>query len=279
LIPENGKKRMTSKPKTPVRRVKSRKWVAATAASLALVQPALTSAFLPSAALAAGASEAGEGGEAGEAGVALSEGPALFLTELGYFEGTYRIAATLYLGGARDLARAHLEESHHAFYEDIAPQLQNLGATGFETEATAFTGAIAADTSDAEVRATFENLIAALGRSTEAAQASLHDELMSLHDLMALAVAEYEGGVDDGKVELAIEYRDSWGFYATVKARASAMAESNDPAVAQAGRDVLEQLEGIDALYPALTSGVASNDPSLLAVASGWIEIIALRNK
>ena len=105
---------MTAKPKTPARRVKSRKWVAATAASLALVQPALTVGFTPSSALAAGASEAGEGGEAGEAGVALSEGPSLFLTELGYFEGTYRIAAALYLGGDRDMARAHLGESHHA---------------------------------------------------------------------------------------------------------------------------------------------------------------------
>ena len=52
--------------------------------------------------------------------------------------------------------------------------------------------------------------------------------------------------------------------------------------LAAAGRDVLDRMAGLDALYPALEAGEgaeAAADGGALSVAAGWIEIIALRQK
>lgn len=258
------------------RRVAPRKWAMATLAGLAAMQAGVLPVVTASPAMA---EQAGEGGESGEAGVERSQGPSAFLTQLGYFEGTYRIAASLYLGGHRDAARAHLEESHHAFYEDIEAVLTQYGAPDFNAAAEAFLTAIADDMAGAEVEARLDALLAALVRTGAAAGASNYDQVLSLRELVMLAAAEYEGGVDDGRVEAAIEYRDSWGFLETAKTRARALAEGDDAGLAEAGREVLERLSGSEALYPGLMATEASKDPGLLTLAAGWIEIIALRQR
>ena len=285
---------MTDSNDNAPRRIAPRKWAIATLAGLAVAQPAVWTGLSAGPALAEQAAEAGEAGEeaavspateAGEAGesgegaVELSEGPTGFLTQLGYFEGTYRIAAALYLGGGHDAAREHLDESHHAFYEDIEEALETYRAPGFEAEANAFLTAIADDAAEAEVQARLDTLLAAVSATAAAAGATAHDRLMSIRDLVALAEAEYEGGVEDGHVEMAIEYRDSWGFWETARQRALAMAAGGDPALAEAGRDVLEQLAGTEALYPGLTAAETGKAPGDLTLAAGWIEIIALRQK
>ncbi|WP_197915789.1 hypothetical protein [Thiosulfatihalobacter marinus] len=269
---------MTS-PKT-LRNVTPRRWTLAgtvAATALAAAHPVVVGAVSVASTLpgsAAHASEGGEAGESGEAGVELSEGPSAFLTQLGYFEGTYRIIAQLYLDGERDLARAHMEESHHAFYEDIEAALAGYDAPGFRAEDAAFVAAVRDGAEDAELRAAFEALLTALARNAAAPGASLRDRLMSIKDMVALAAADYAGGVaGDGAVDIAIEYRDSWGFYNVARARAQALADAGE----QAGRDVLEQLDGLEALYPGLASDTAATDASQLSVATGWIEIIALR--
>ncbi|MDU8925993.1 hypothetical protein RXV86_01210 [Alisedimentitalea sp. MJ-SS2] len=259
--------------KTPTRTVKPRKWTALTAAGLIAVQPVIAQVVFTT------PSHAAESGEAGEAGIEMSEGPSAFLTRLGYFEGTYRIAAELYLIGERDGARAHLEESHHAFYEDIEDALVKYAAPGFSEEAAAFLKAISEDAANDEVSARLAVLLTAMAGTADAAQASAYDRLLSIRELVALAAAEYEGGVDEGRVELAIEYRDSWGFLAVAKIRALSMMEGEDEVLAKAGGEVLEQLEGTVALYPGLTATEAAKDASQLAVAAGWIEIIALRQR
>jgi hypothetical protein len=223
--------------------------------------------------------EAGEGGEAGEAGVVLSEGPAGFLTKLGYFEGTYRIAASLYLSGARDGAKAHLEESHHAFYEDIEESLAKYKAIGFAREAEVFLAAVNEDKGNVAVTEAYDALMTAIDGNIISASPSGYDRLMSVHELIKLAAAEYEGGVTEGAVDIVIEYRDSWGFYETARARAERLARGTDVSLAKAGADVLAQLEGVEALYPSLTSDTAAVDASQLSVAAGWAEIIALRLK
>lgn len=265
-----------SKPRT----VSPRRLALLTATSLAaaapLAMPVLTAGgVLIGSAVEAG--EAGEGGESGEGGVVLGDGPSAFLTELGYFEGTYLIIAQLYLDGERDLARAHMEESHHAMYEDIDPKLTALGAPGFETEAAAFSDAVAGDATDDEVSAKRDALLAKVRTAADAADVSLRDQVVAIKDLLTLAHAEYEGGVDDGQIDIAIEYRDSWGFYETARRRAEAMAASSDPAQAEAGRTLLEKMDGLMDLYPGLDADRASSDPSPLAAAAGWAEIVALR--
>ncbi len=267
---------MSDTPKAPIRRVSPRKWAVLAATGLATVA---APAVLPVLSAAPAFASSSEAGEAGEAGVVLSEGPSAFLTKLGYFEGTYRIVATLYLSGARDLAREHQEESHHAFYEDIEPFLAEYGAAGFEAEAEAFAKAVADNASDEDVQAALNTLLAGVSRAASAAKAPAYEQIKSVQDLVTLAAAEYDGGVDEGAVELAIEYRDSWGFFEVARQRVEAMATSDDAVLAKAGKDVLEQIDGAEALYPSLTAETASSDPSQLSVAAGWIEIIALRNK
>lgn len=263
------------------RRVQPRKLTLAGIAAGALVvaQPMVIGGVLNSVAAWPAGAETGEGGEAGEGGVVLTEGPAEFLTSLGYFEGTYRIAARLYLAGAHGAAAEHLEDSHHAFYEDIVEQIDAYGASGFADEAAAFTTAIMQDQGDDAVRASYDALMAKVAENASAAGASAYDQAMSIHDLIALASAEYEGGVDEGTVIVPIEFRDSWGFYETAKARAEAFARNADPAIAAAGDELLEYLAPVEALYPSLSSETAGPDPVDLVVATGWSEIIALRLK
>ncbi|MDF1855994.1 hypothetical protein [Pseudooceanicola sp.] len=258
------------------RSVTPRRWVAATAASLAILQPALIAGFHPT---PLHASESGEAGEAGEAGLPPTDGPAAFLTHLGYFEGTYRIIATAYLAGQRGLAREHLDLSHHAFYEDIEEELAANHAPGFEDLAAAFAAKINADAPDAEVEGAYRALMNAVTSAAEATGATAYQQLIALHRLMLLAASEYQGGVGDGTVEMAIEYRDSWGFYSSAKARAEHFAAGGDATLAAAAADVLRRMDGLDALYPGLTAQTAAADPSPLAVAAGWIEIIALRTR
>lgn len=198
---------------------------------------------------------------------------------MGYFEGTYRIVSDLYLSGKRDLARAHLEESHHAFYEDVVPMLAEYNAPAFDDEAEAFTSAILEDATDDTVIATRDALYTALEATSAASVASTFERLQSLHDLMSLAAAEYDGGVANGTVDVAIEYRDSWGFYSTAKSRAEVLARSDDKAMAKAANDVLTRLDGLDAFYPGLDAEATIGDSSMLHAAAGWLEIIALPNK
>lgn len=259
------------------RRVTPRKFALLTATSLAAATPAMLPILAAGSVGFATAAEASEGGESGEAGVARSEGPSAYLTELGYFEGTYLIIAQLYLTGERDLARAHMEESHHAIYEDIAPRLAEHGAAPFAAQADAFNAAVASGAPDAEVRTAFDALMAAIGEARAAAALPLSEQLVSIKDLLTLAHAEFEGGVDAGRVEVPIEYRDSWGFYETARTRTKALAA--DPETSQAGARLLEKMAGLETLYPGLDADSVSGDPSPLAAAAGWAEIIALRAK
>lgn len=271
---------MTDTPTTP-RRVRPRKLTLAglAAGALAVAGPAtnggIAAAALP---LPAGA-QSSEAGEAGESGVVLSEGPAEFLTMLGYFEGTYRIASRLYLDGDHQAAADHLEESHHAFYEDIEAQIAAYAAPGFAPEAEAFTAAVREDAGEGAVQTAYDALMARIAENAEAAGASAHDRALSVHDLIKLASAEYEGGVDAGEVIAPIEFRDSWGFYETARARAEGFAASDDADLAEAGAELLSYLKTGTALYPSLTSETAAADASDLVVAAGWSEIIALRLK
>jgi len=272
---------MTKAPIAAPRLITPKPIALATLAGMAVAQPFDSADIFVGKALAeaANTASAGEAGEAGEAGVVLSEGPSAFLTKLGYFEGTYRIAAALYLGGDAAAAQAHLEESHHAFYEDIAPALAEYQAAGFAEEAEAFLAAINGDLGADAVREAYASLMTAIEGNVMSAQPSAYDRLLSVHELIKLAAAEYDGGVSDGVVEIPIEFRDSWGFYETARTRAAALAAGGDVSLAKAGVDVLAQLDGVEALYPALTSETGASDPSQLSVAAGWAEIIALRLK
>lgn len=260
----------------PKRPVTPRRWaLAGTVLGLAAggVAPAPLTQLVLAPALAA------EAGESGEAGIVRAEGPAEYLTELGLFEAAHRITAALYGMGEVALAQEHLEASHHAYYEDIAPHVAAHGAPDFEAAAARFAEAVMAGAAPDVVASTEAQVLAAIATAYAAAMASPHDQLLSMKDLVAVAAADYEGGVEAGKVSFAQEYRDAWGFVEVARARAEAMAASPEAAQSKAGRAVLEQLDGLGALFPALVVDAAGGDPTLLPAAAAWIEIIALRVK
>jgi len=264
---------------TPSRTVKPLRWTmlgTAAATSLVLGQVATVATITATPAFAQSAAEAGE---AGEAGAIATEGVALYLTELGLFEAAHRIVAELYAQGEVTLAQEHLAGSHHAYYQDLAHEIEEHGGADFLAQTQAFAEAINTAAAPEVVAAAAEAVIAAIKAADAASEATDYDRAMSIKDLLAVAGADYEGGVYEGKVEAPQEYRDAWGFVETARTRATALAASADEASAKAGSAILEQIASVAPLFPTLTATEAGGDPELLPSAAAWTEIIALRIK
>ncbi len=272
---------MTHSDDSSPRRVSPRRWTligTLAATGLAVTQPGPLAGFLTGPALAQSPAQnpAGEAGEAGESGVSRSEGPAAYLTELGLFEAAHRIVAQLYTEGETDLAREHLEASHHAWYDEIEPGLAAHGASGFSTEAGAFSDAVMSGAPAPEVAQALERVLNAIAAARAAAAPTPFERVLSMRDLVRLAAADFDSGVAAGVVVLAQEYRDAWGFVETARLRAEALAASDDADLAKAGQAVLVRLDATRSLFPELTATRSDGDPSLLHGAAAWIEIIAL---
>jgi|GEM_PF-763122 hypothetical protein len=264
---------------TPTRTVKPLRWTmlgTAAATSLALGQIATVATITATPAFAQSAAEAGE---AGEAGAIDTEGAALHLTALGLFEAAHRIVAALYAQGEVTLAQEHLADSHHAYYEDLAHGIEEYGGAAFEAETLAFAEAVNSAAAPEVVAAAAEAVLAAIAAADAASGASDYERGLSIKDLLTVARADYDGGVYEGKVDAAQEYRDAWGFVETARARANALAASTNEASAKAGTAILEQIEALAPLFPSLTATEAGGDPELLPSAAAWTEIIALRIK
>lgn len=293
---------MQNNDNTPFRLVAPRKWALVAATGLTALHPVASLPFGATPAQAAtqtGAAgseageageagesgesgvsiESGEGGEAGEGGITLTDGPAHYLTELGLFEATHRIVAALYAAGDVEEAQEHLEGSHHGDYEDLEDALDEHGAAPFEDTAEAFADAVMHGAGPDIVASRTQDVMAAIDAARKAARASDRERVMSIHELVTISAADFEGGVEDGKVSEPHEYRDAWGFAAVARARAEALAASTDVDLAQAGRDVLAQLDKTNALLPGPLAEAVDGDVSILHGAAGWIEIIALRLK
>ncbi len=230
------------------------------------------------------ASAGGEGGEGGEgAATANLDGPVEMLVELGLFEATHRIVAALYAEGLTDDALSHLEQSHHASFEDIEHALEEYamdeaGAHAFEDLAEAFADAVKGG-ADAAVVA--DAAAAVLATAAEArSQMTAKDEFEAIEALLNIAHDDYEAGVAEGVVDAPQEYRDAWGFTEVARARLTALAASSDATVAGAGAAGLKALEPAAALFPGIgATEVPGADPSVLAGAAARIEIAGLRLK
>lgn len=220
--------------------------------------------------------ESGEGGESGEgAAVAALESDAGFLAELGLFEATHRIVAGLYAEGAEDTARDHLEQSHHAYYEDLEATLKQRGLPDFEAAVEAFADAVRDGAPAETVAAAAQDVFA--GIAAAHAGAAPADEMKAAETLVRIAYDDFSAGVSDGAVEAPQEYRDSWGFVEVARGRIAALAASGDATVAGAGAAALEALTPVADLFPGLTADSAPGDPSILAGAAARIEIAGLR--
>jgi hypothetical protein len=184
--------------------------------------------------------------------------------------------AALYAEGAVDTAREHLEQSHHAYYEDLQDDLAEHGAAPFADEAKAFAEAVKNGADAGTVAAAAEAVLAAIA-AAHASEAAA-EEMKAAEALVRIAYEDFNGGVDAGEILAPQEYRDAWGFVDVARARLERLAESPDAEVAKAGQGGLTALEPVAALFAGgLTAERAGDDPSLIAGAAARIEIAGLR--
>ncbi len=226
--------------------------------------------------LARAAGKGGEGGEGGEGGSIEGLSPSLgFLTVMGQFEATHAIVAGLVAEGRPEDAKAHLEESHHAFYEDIEDGLEDRGVAPFEEEAEAFAEAVRSGADPARIAAAAEAVTGPIHGCLSLFPAA--DILAASRQLVLIAAGDFEGGVEAGEVVAPQEYRDAWGFSHVAATWIGGLTESPDPATAEAAARALDALSPTAALFPSLGSARAGGDASALHAAAARIEIAALR--
>lgn len=226
-------------------------------------------------ALAAGSALA-EGGEAGEgAAIAALEGDEAFLAELSLFAATHVIVSALYAEGAVAAAQEHLEQSHHAYYEDIADDLEERGAVPFEAEAEAFAEAVKEGRDAAEVAGLAQAVLAAITAAQTGAKPA--DAMKAAEMLMRTAAADYEAALTDGEVTTPQEYRDAWGFAEVAKRHLQALAASPDATVAGAAEAGLTALEPVAEQMPGVSATKVPGDASVLLGAAARIELAAYR--
>lgn len=215
---------------------------------------------------------AGEGGEAGEGAVLEGMSPELeFLTILGLFEAQHRIIAALWAEGAKDTAAEHLAESHHAFYEDLAPGMAALSLPGFQAETEAFAAAV---NSGGDVEATLAPVLSAIATARQATGSK--DQMKAAEALLRVAAGDLEAGVEAGQVTLAQEYRDAWGFATVAGLWLDALAEG--PEAEAAGATKAAMAEAL-AQFGGITATSAPADPGALLAAAARVELAAYRVK
>lgn len=244
-------------------------------AAFAPGQPVLADGTAPL--LMAQAQVAGEAGEAGEGAVETDDSGIEFLVHLGLFDAAIRIVASLYASGETEEAQDQLETSHHADYADLEDGLAEFALNGFIDEYSAFSDKVASGAAAEDVAAAATRLLAAIAATHVADGISMRDEFEAMVHLIETAAADFEAGVDDGKVSEPHEYRDAWGFVETVRSRAEALAHATDPKVAAAAGDVLAALQPAATLFPALNSDTAGTDASILYAAAGRIRFTILK--
>ncbi len=218
-----------------------------------------------------------EGGEAGE-GSALAELPetVAFLTELGLYESQIMVVAALSAAGRPDLAREHLETTHHADYADLAERVSKAGGADFAAEAGAFGAAVTAGSAD-QVATTAAAVMAPIAALR--AKAGDRDRMLAAEALLRHSAEDLEAGVTDGKVELAQEYRDSWGFTMVALEWLEELAADKTPEVAAAAQAGLSGKDDVLAQYAGLDAAEAPADAGALLAAAARVELAAYRLK
>ena len=269
-----------------IRTVTPRQWgtlmlvtAAAGHATFATAQTADHSQHQMGQVMLAQATEGGEGGEGGESGAAATlSSDAAYLANLGFIEGHLRSGTTLYAQGEAEMAVTHMKHPKDEIYTALEPELEERGQPGFaDALATLASGVEAGEPAaqaDADFAALLDQIEAAKGTPAPRAQFD------ALTTIARTAAEEYAIGVKDGQIENLHEYQDAWGFLQTVRARAEALAGSDDATVATAAEGVLAAVAETDAAFDTLTpQGAVPGGADLLYGAAARIELAALSVK
>lgn len=217
-----------------------------------------------------------EGGEAGEGAAleGLSEKVA-FLTELGLFESQILIVQALEAEGKPDLARQHLEETHHASYDEVAEGIAQTGTPDFRAEADSFVAAVASGAGAEAVTATAGALLARIADLRH--MAGDKDRMQAAEALLRHSAEDLEAGVSAGTVELPQEYRDSWGFTMVALEWLEELAADKEPDVAEAAQSALATKADVLAQYAGIDTPNTPGDAGALLAAAARVELAAFR--
>jgi hypothetical protein len=224
-----------------------------------------------------GAASGGEG--EGEGAAAGDDAPpkVALLRDIGFMTGHMRAGMALYEEGDVEAAKTHMGHPIEEKYDAVADDLEALGHGDLREDILALSAATEAGAPPEEVRALFDAVIAKADAARDAAEATAAEQLLALALLGKIAAEEYAVALEGGSVSNLHEYQDSWGFLRTIEPEAGALAESSDPAVAEAAQEILAQVEGLGSSYGDLQGeGIQSTDPSVLHGAAARMELAAL---
>lgn len=224
-----------------------------------------------------------EGGEGGESGHVMDHSieadDAGYLAAIGLIEGHLTSGLALYRAGENDLAITHMKHPKDEIYTSLAPMIEAHGVAGFEQPLTALATAVEAGAPLEDVEALFADLMKATAIAADIG-ATDRAKLDAFVILARTAANEYAVGVVDGKVADLHEYQDAWGFLQIVTARATALADDHEEAVAKAANATLEAVAETDAAFGGITATEAMTaGPDALFGAAARIELAALSVK
>ena len=166
------------------------------------------------------AGEAGEGGEAGESGEAGAPGDLPLPKRLAFMSGHVQAGLALYRAGEPEMAAPHLL---HPVSETHAAERAGLEALGFNAPLfEEISNALAEGRPGSDVRA---QLLAAEANLQEMADQANGDPVEIIKFLMETTGEEYSIGVPAGKIEVAGEYQDAFGFAVVALAQAGKLEE------------------------------------------------------
>ena len=127
----------------------------------------------------------------------------------------------------------------------------------------ALAAATEAEKQFAEVSSLFDAVHAGIEQAR--AEYTPAQQVDGLVALTRVAGEEYKVAVADGKMSNLHKHKDSWGFMRTIEHEARKMAESDDPAVAEVGASIVEQVEATGAAFGDLQGeGSFRMEPNLL---------------
>lgn len=221
-----------------------------------------------------GESAATSGEGEGEGGGSVHPEQAL-QRDISFMEGHMRAGLKLYEAGDLVAAKTHMGHPIEEKYGAVADPLADRGFERLRQQIEAVAAATEAEAPFADVQEAFD----AAHATTEEVRAGMspRDQMLGLAALTRVAGDEYTVAVDGGEISNLHEYQDSWGFLRVVETQLSQMVESDDSAMAAAGKEALGYLSATDAAFGDIQGdGPMELNPSLLYGAAARIELVAL---
>ena len=172
-----------------------------------------------------------------------------YLYRLGLMRGHLLVGNALVAGGERAAARMHSKHPSDELYAPMAAELAARGVAGFAEELEAHARAVDTE-SDATVADRYAALVAAIGASEQAVEASPELAVRVTVRLVREAAREYAVGVVDGKLANAHEYQDAYGFtqVALIWSRSGATGATDEQR--PVFERIADRLEALDDLWP-----------------------------